>query len=914
MIWTTWLLVLKVFLFVIWPLAIVMPVAITQSSNADGMAACVFFMLLPHLAYPWGWMGGRFLGIFDQDGCVSFTEFMTVGIASGLILPVVVVTPILLHVDLPKHAWNVLLACALMLVGTWFPLLVATFWAPVVVEHRQHHDKQTERAEHARQELGVCFLALVLTLSVPLCLFLPLYLDVPGLSEGSEATLMFLLLLCHVAAFFGLAAPRLGVWLHMGMDFGAELRLAEVTAKLLWGLLVLPIAILLPVYMTVDLADQASDVLLAFIIALPSFAVLDCLRVYYKSQPSKLKRLLAMWFFGIIVPLGILLPSWLAASPSPTGATVLACFMFTPPALVLCCIFWLTARKDPNLPYEPLTFVCVGPWWWHSLYITLCIAIPLAVLLPIYFHGKLASLPRVTVLAFTGILSGLLFVTFAVSVCRRNGGWHGKSRTVKTTPASEDEGFVISNQQLYRQGAEDNNAPATVFRKGGHQQTSSRHNHNPGKTAVHPVSRIANTGTDSGFQSTMNLDPSYFPGAAPDRIVAFPGGSLRSNGNGNFAHRVASSLQNLHSRALIPPRNDRMGNNTWEPVSVWGLDPESGQLVCSQHQAQLKIFEPDAPLATGQRHAVYLAHIQKDTTSYILKWCLAGLGASSKESMTHILQASLLADTCAQEFNKCLLEVEPQAPPVHFLAQQAVCLEVRVDVNLHRPVWGILEKDLSQTGNMVTYTSSEGRIAGLADVQVDDHNVMTEKLWTTYRDLAQAFSCFSYFSSQQAYVISAISGVATEYTSPEVHWGAGKDPFQDKANRGDAGITSFFRTHEHNQFCSGMLALLQELDAGYYDENGYYHDEHGGYYDDQGQYYNADGSPYIAVGDESVDLTTMATTAEAAATPRGQNHQSGPGDQEFPPPPPPPPDDEEEDENWADLPPPYPPSTPPEDD
>jgi hypothetical protein len=59
------LLVLKVFLLVVWPLAVMLPVAITQSHSDAAVAACIFFALLPHVVYPWAWLGGKFLHIFE---------------------------------------------------------------------------------------------------------------------------------------------------------------------------------------------------------------------------------------------------------------------------------------------------------------------------------------------------------------------------------------------------------------------------------------------------------------------------------------------------------------------------------------------------------------------------------------------------------------------------------------------------------------------------------------------------------------------------------------------------------------------------------------------------------------------------------------------------------------------------------
>ncbi len=178
---------------------------------------------------------------------MSYTELLVIGVFSGLVLPVMVLTPMLEELDLARRPQNVLLACTLMLVGLWVPLLLATFWAPALVNHRQNkEDVSTERSDDARRELLFTFLGLVFMLSVPLCFLLPIYLRAPDVSERGETALMFFMLFSHCASFFVLIAPRIGIWLHVSMSFAPLAVTAEIAAKLIYGMVITPVVILLP--------------------------------------------------------------------------------------------------------------------------------------------------------------------------------------------------------------------------------------------------------------------------------------------------------------------------------------------------------------------------------------------------------------------------------------------------------------------------------------------------------------------------------------------------------------------------------------------------------------------------------------------------------------------------------------------
>ena len=185
---------LKVFFLVIWPLCTLLPILIVKRPAASGTSALIFFMLLPHLAYPFMWMIARFTRI-DALAYFGNREFVLMGLLSGIILPVAILTPLLIKLSYATDAFNTLYACILILVGTWIPLLIASVWAPLIIKARAARSVLKEKDRHNSTintnlldfEIRNCFVGLFFALSTPLCLFLPLYLALGnGYVSGSQ--------------------------------------------------------------------------------------------------------------------------------------------------------------------------------------------------------------------------------------------------------------------------------------------------------------------------------------------------------------------------------------------------------------------------------------------------------------------------------------------------------------------------------------------------------------------------------------------------------------------------------------------------------------------------------------------------------------------------------------------------------
>jgi hypothetical protein len=176
------------------------------------VTACVFFALLPHVLYPWAWLGAKAAGVdslrgADLDRLVPLAEIIVLGGALGVLLPAAILVPIQREVTgLPRTAENVLLAHTLLLAGSWIPLVPAVFLSPLVAAHRPD---ATRGGELART-----FLALWGTFSVPLTGFLAVYLRAPNIGAAGEAAIMFFMLATAAASFFYALAPRLACFFH----------------------------------------------------------------------------------------------------------------------------------------------------------------------------------------------------------------------------------------------------------------------------------------------------------------------------------------------------------------------------------------------------------------------------------------------------------------------------------------------------------------------------------------------------------------------------------------------------------------------------------------------------------------------------------------------------------------------------
>jgi hypothetical protein len=308
-------------------------------------------------------------------------------------------------------------------------------------------------------------------------------------------------------------------------------------------------------------------------------------------------------------------------------------------------------------------------------------------------------------------------------------------------------------------------------------------------------------------------------GTAAGRIVvwALPGGAAAPTEN--FASRLASSLLSVPGGAAgepLPPREGHAPNAppSWEPASMWRLNPETGELEPAVAGTEVLLRAPTQPNAVGDRHAVYTLHTKEFMTlPLMLKWPLQSPDGHSKMALTHVMQRTQLAQSCALEFNRCLVSVlYEDAPQVKFVTTMAVCLTGRLMAD-RRPMWALLEEDLSAQGALGRYNDSNGYVATVADLDIDDDATVGEAQWADAIDLAQALSCFSLHSSHNEYVLSNLHGHGTDLITPDVHWAGGYDPFFDPNNRGDAAIAAFTKSHVHNKYCTKLIALLGQSTA-----------------------------------------------------------------------------------------------------
>jgi hypothetical protein len=494
----------------------------------------------------------------------------------------------------------------------------------------------------------------------------------------------------------------------------------EVWVTLAGGMVVLPVAIFLPIHQTVSIASQAAkNILLAFIIGLPSLSILSAVTMTFWEQKERLVRLLAMWTLGLILPVGILLPIWIATAPAEVGATVLAFFLFTPPVGVLAGILCLAITSvDPRLPFWPLSYIWLGPWWWEAGYALLCVGAPVIVLVPIYFANLLPRMPNTELIVYAGVLSGLLLLLFVVSFCRRK-GWccnrqplvvpnvYAYEHAAPEIPVSHSllsPGHVAATEppsysQVSIGDASAATMPAAMSVPGPGSfdtdtalamriaPTTSRDTRSASvsgnsnftmmttgsSAAAPPAPRTLSISAGTGSQVLargavlQTVDPAYYQGAPPTE--------------GTFSSRLATSLQGMTAREWLPPREGEAAHDSWEPASLWRLDTETGELVPAgtAGTTEIVVRTPNQPLSQGGRHVVFSVQVKAlPQQPFVLKWPLHSPEEHTKTALTHVLQRSQLAQSCALEFNRCMGTVRSGAPGMTFAAAYVACLTSRL--------------------------------------------------------------------------------------------------------------------------------------------------------------------------------------------------------------------------------------------
>eukprot|EP00041_Stephanoeca_diplocostata_P005080 m.56015 g.56015 ORF g.56015 m.56015 type:complete len:634 (-) comp15560_c1_seq1:3683-5584(-) len=451
-----WLISLKVFFLFLLQLAVLLPVWLVTDPTQTQQVVLIIVMLLPYVIYPIIWAVGILFDVFLVEDWFTPTEVYVVGTLAGTILPAAVLTPKYFHLNVPDVVLECILAFIILLPSVWIPLLAGYAWAPVVVAQRiDQKDIQqkmltpasaesplprepsgaspsTEDAE--RREMRWIVMGLVAFVSFPLGFFVPLYLGTDP-NAGGSSTMVFLTLLAHLIAFQYIVAPRLGLFGHIWLKSSSSTDVPEAVFKLLYGGAMLPTVILLPLYLHTSMHIEAQKTLLFFLLGLPPVYVLEAVRTSHRANLAQLPVSLAMVYFGLVMPVGVLLPAWLAAEPDSTGQAVFLSFMLAPVTVCLLFALVFTAFYEARLPFVPLDALlrehADNTVATYSYAVSLSVA-PVVVLLPTYFEGDLADTPKLITISFMGILTGILIVMFVVSRCR--GGTAGPTSTAASVP------------------------------------------------------------------------------------------------------------------------------------------------------------------------------------------------------------------------------------------------------------------------------------------------------------------------------------------------------------------------------------------------------------------------------------------------------------------------------------------------
>lgn len=101
-----------------------------------------------------------------------------------------------------------------------------------------------------------------------------------------------------------------------------------------------------------------------------------------------------------------------------TGKSIFLSFMIAPMTICLFAATTFTFLYNPRLPFYPVDALVTDPSRTFDIAFAVGIVLmPVAVLLPVYFEGGLEDTPQLITLCYMGILVGLLFLMFAVSLC-----------------------------------------------------------------------------------------------------------------------------------------------------------------------------------------------------------------------------------------------------------------------------------------------------------------------------------------------------------------------------------------------------------------------------------------------------------------------------------------------------------------
>eukprot|EP00038_Savillea_parva_P009171 m.181682 g.181682 ORF g.181682 m.181682 type:complete len:623 (+) comp15333_c0_seq1:270-2138(+) len=414
-----WLLVLKLFFLCVFQLAVLLTLWLVLDPDQPPTSAILFFMLFPYVAYPLIFSAGRIGDLYDVETAFSLVEVYCVGAFATVLLPLLILLPIYFEVPMDEQVRDMLLGFTIALPSIWVPVLVGSAWGPASARHKHEAvmaaDESATFTRNEIREMRVVTAGVFCFLSVPLGFFVPMYLGVEH-EEAGEAVMVLVMLVAHIGAYEIVLAPRIGLFLHVDKSVGITASIPEAIVKLVYGSSILPMVILLPIYLHGVLRIHAQRTLAAFMLGLPSAALLEACRVSHREALAKLPVLLALVYFGLVMPIGVLLPAWLSGEPDGTGKSLFLAFMMSPLVLCLigCTIF--TAVYEPRLPFQPIDYYLEGDHRsFDMLYAGTGVVLPVVLLLPVYFEGGLEDTPALITLCYMCMISGLLVIMFAIS-------------------------------------------------------------------------------------------------------------------------------------------------------------------------------------------------------------------------------------------------------------------------------------------------------------------------------------------------------------------------------------------------------------------------------------------------------------------------------------------------------------------
>ncbi|EGD81379.1 hypothetical protein PTSG_02098 [Salpingoeca rosetta] len=426
-------LAIKAFVFLVWPLVVMMVPALVEDLSHGGNAALIFFALVPHWVLAVIWTGSAITDWYDIDSDILSTQEIVVAApVFGVVLPAFILVPILREVALSEPEYNVLLGTTILLPGLWLPLIAAIFQTPKVLESEEASAMGMKNAYRASfdsvavitNEMRKGYFGYLLAVGIPLGVFLPVYIHHGDEMTGEgQAAFMFFMLLAGCMSLLYNVAYRLGVVFH-GTDPGCSRASSIAIVKFALCALLVPLVVMLPVLRSATVSQAAHDVLLSFNLGLPALTILDIIRLkFYEKDRRMFYQLTAVAVLVLIIPFCVLLPALVAAdSISEDGETAMLVLILSPLCILLGAGVVLTATHFHNLPFHVLTVLLYPPRWGEAIYAAVLLLIPVAVMLPIYFHGGLAYTPSLVFIAYMGAIIFLLATAMLVSCCVRAPG------------------------------------------------------------------------------------------------------------------------------------------------------------------------------------------------------------------------------------------------------------------------------------------------------------------------------------------------------------------------------------------------------------------------------------------------------------------------------------------------------------